>query len=249
MLGGEIWGWWSFQTLKMILKDTQDGAARIDRIMISEEWDTSFNNIKQSTLQRLASDHVPVSLQGGSWIKKKRYFKSENWWLNITGFKDRVQIGGVHSLYLGSQIISLPRVKVYRLNDDGKWDDQGTGHVTVDYLERSEEPGLLVTDEDEHETLLMHRISAEDIYRKQEDTIISWRDPEYSTELALSFQETTDETFHSASSDLRELPPVEPIYASLDIKVLLNSSQIFEKIFGDELILDIVGCLEYTLFA
>lgn len=27
------------------------------------------------------------------------------------------------------------RVKVYRLNDDGKWDDQGTGHVTVDYLE------------------------------------------------------------------------------------------------------------------
>lgn len=98
----------------------------------------------------------------------------------------------------------LQRVKVYRLNDDGKWDDQGTGHVTVDYLEvtikkrlartwylllslgknliyeyphiwnlgsmkqRSEEPGLLVTDEDEHETLLLHRISADDIYRKQE---------------------------------------------------------------------------------
>lgn len=27
------------------------------------------------------------------------------------------------------------RVKVYRLNDDGKWDDQGTGHVSVDYME------------------------------------------------------------------------------------------------------------------
>ncbi|KAG5605699.1 hypothetical protein H5410_027191 [Solanum commersonii] len=59
--------------------------------MISEEWDTSFNNIKQSTLQRLASDHVPVSLQGGRWIKNKRYFKFENWWLTTTGFKDRVQ--------------------------------------------------------------------------------------------------------------------------------------------------------------
>lgn len=35
-------------------------------------------------------------------------------------------------------------------------------------MQRSEEPGLLVTDEDEHETLLLHRISAEDIYRKQE---------------------------------------------------------------------------------
>lgn len=31
--------------------------------------------------------------------------------------------------------LKFQRVKVYRLNDDGKWDDQGTGHVTVDYLE------------------------------------------------------------------------------------------------------------------
>jgi protein phosphatase-4 regulatory subunit 3 len=26
-------------------------------------------------------------------------------------------------------------VKVYRLNDEGKWDDKGTGHVSVEYLE------------------------------------------------------------------------------------------------------------------
>ncbi|KAF7149821.1 hypothetical protein RHSIM_Rhsim02G0039600 [Rhododendron simsii] len=84
---------------------------------------------------------------------------------------------------------SLQRVKVYRLSDDGKWDDRGTGHVTVDYLEQSEELGLFVVDEEDNETLLVHRISSDDIYRKQEDTIISWRDPEYSTELALSFQE------------------------------------------------------------
>jgi hypothetical protein len=29
----------------------------------------------------------------------------------------------------------LQRVKVYRLNDEGKWDDKGTGHVSVEYLE------------------------------------------------------------------------------------------------------------------
>lgn len=29
----------------------------------------------------------------------------------------------------------LQRVKVYRLNDEGKWDDRGTGHVSVEYLE------------------------------------------------------------------------------------------------------------------
>lgn len=86
-----------------------------------------------------------------------------------------------------------------------------------------------------------------------------------------------DETFHSASSDLRELPPVELSTLPLILKqiffgklmdlfricedlenvdslhiifkivrgiIFLNSSQIFETIFGDELIMDIVGCLE-----
>ncbi|XP_022930437.1 serine/threonine-protein phosphatase 4 regulatory subunit 3-like isoform X4 [Cucurbita moschata] len=215
---------------------------------------------------------------------------------------------------------SMQRVKVYRLNDDGKWDDQGTGHVTVDYLERSEELGLCVVDEEDSETLLLHRISSDDIYRKQEDTIISWRDPEYSTELALSFQETTgcsyiwdhicnaqrnlhfnslnNDTFHSMNSELRELPAIELSTLPLILKVvtesgitdqmrlmelivanqdffkklmdifhicedlenldglhmiykiirgiiMLNRSQIFEKIFGDELIMDIIGSLEY----
>lgn len=214
---------------------------------------------------------------------------------------------------------SMQRVKVYHLNDEGKWDDHGTGHVNVDYVEGSDELGIFVYDED-NEKLLMHRISSEDIYRKQEDSIISWRDPDYATELALSFQETSgcsyiwdhicnvqrnmhfsslnSNTFHSVNSELRELPPVELSTLPLIHKtvyegrvtdkmqlidlilndqeflrkimhlfrlcedlenlsdlqmicrivkgiILLNSPQIFEKIFGDELIMDIIGSLEY----
>ncbi|KAJ6768539.1 BINDING PROTEIN-RELATED [Salix koriyanagi] len=219
----------------------------------------------------------------------------------------------------------MQRVKVYRLNDDGKWDDQGTGHVTVDYVERSEDLGLYVIDEEDNETLLLHRITPDDIYRKQEETIISWRDPEISTELALSFQETAgcsyiwdqicnvqrslqfstlnSETFHSMNSELRELPAVELSTLPLILKtvsesgiadqmrladlilndqdffpklmdvfricedlenidglhmlfkivrgiILFNSPQIFEKIFGDELIMDVIGSLEckFSLF-
>ncbi|KAH9683770.1 Binding protein [Citrus sinensis] len=187
-------------------------------------------------------------------------------------------------------------------------------------MERSEELCLFVIDEEDNETILLHRISPDDIYRKQEDTIISWRDPEYSTELALSFQETTgcsyiwdnicnvqrnlnfnslnSETFHSMNSELRELPPIELSTLPLILKtvtesgiadqmrltelilndqdffrklmdlfricedlenidglhmifkiikgiILLNSPQIFEKIFGDELMMDIIGSLEY----
>ncbi|CAN7045375.1 unnamed protein product [Brassica rapa subsp. trilocularis] len=124
-----------------------------------------------------------------------------------------------------SNTSSTQRVKVYCLDKDGKWDDRGTGLVSLDYVERSEELGLYVVDEDDHETLLVHRISTDDIYRKQEDTIISWREPEGSTELALSFQETAgcshiwnhictmQRNLHfsslNMSTELRELPDVD----------------------------------------
>ncbi|PKA62990.1 hypothetical protein AXF42_Ash007786 [Apostasia shenzhenica] len=216
---------------------------------------------------------------------------------------------------------SMQRVKVYRLNEQGKWDDQGTGHVAVDYLERyGDQLGLIVIDEEDNDTLLVHRISSDEIYRRQEDTIISWRDPELSTELALSFQEAagcsyiwdnicsgqrnlhfnslSNESFHAVNNELRDLPTIELSTLPLILKtvvecgitdqlrvtelilqdqsffsklmdmfrmsedlenietlhvifklvkgiILLNSQQIFEKIFSDEFILETIGCLEY----
>ncbi|KAL1372405.1 hypothetical protein AAHE18_01G201500 [Arachis hypogaea] len=187
-------------------------------------------------------------------------------------------------------------------------------------MQRSEDLGLHVFDEDDNDQILVHRINAEDIYRKQEDTIISWRDPEYGTDLALSFQETSgcsyiwdhicnvrrnmhfntinSEPFHSVNSELRELPAVQlstlpmilkivvdsgitdqlrltdlilsdqefvrklmevfrlcedlenidglhMIYKIVKGIILLNSTQIFERIFSDEYIVDIIGALEY----
>ncbi|KAH7676544.1 Protein predicted to be involved in carbohydrate metabolism protein [Dioscorea alata] len=235
---------------------------------------------------------------------------------------------------------SLQRVKLYRLNGDGKWDDQGTGHVSIDFLERSGNLGLIVVDEEDNDTILMHPISSNEMYRRQEETIISWQDSE--TEVALSFQEASccsyiwdhicgvqrnlhfsalsnldvsprptietleaagcshsnDESFNSANNELRELPSVEMSTLPLLLKtvfecgvtdqirvselilqdpdffpklldlfnmsedlenvdelhmifrlvkgiILLNSLQIFDRIFRDEFILDIIGCLEY----
>ncbi|CAL0334454.1 unnamed protein product [Lupinus luteus] len=80
-------------------------------------------------------------------------------------------------------------VKVYRLNDDGKWFHKGIGHVNDDYFEGQ---SLFVCGEVNNETLLLHHIISDDIYRKQEDTIISWRDPLYATKLALKFQDPSE---------------------------------------------------------
>nr|XP_009781800.1 PREDICTED: uncharacterized protein LOC104230638 isoform X1 [Nicotiana sylvestris]XP_016465708.1 PREDICTED: uncharacterized protein LOC107788542 isoform X3 [Nicotiana tabacum] len=66
-------------------------AARLDRFLISVEWNENFRNIKQQLMLRVTSDHSPLMLQCGSWEPVKSYFKFENWWLQTEGFKDRVE--------------------------------------------------------------------------------------------------------------------------------------------------------------
>lgn len=64
-------------------------ASRIDRVLVSQEWDDAFSNLKQYTMQRILSDHSPITLQDGSWKKSKTYFKFEKRWLGTEGFIDR----------------------------------------------------------------------------------------------------------------------------------------------------------------
>lgn len=48
-------------------------AARVNRILFSEEWEAKFRNIRQHTLHRVTSDHSPItqshtsSLRTGGW--------------------------------------------------------------------------------------------------------------------------------------------------------------------------------------
>lgn len=86
---------------------------------------------------------------------------------------------------------NLHRVKVYKLNATGGWDDKGTGLVSVEFMEQAESLGLVVVSEEDTRTLLIHRISKEEIYHRQDDTIITWQDQEIGTDVALSFQEAT----------------------------------------------------------
>uniref|UniRef100_A0A0E0KYQ1 Serine/threonine-protein phosphatase 4 regulatory subunit 3-like central domain-containing protein n=1 Tax=Oryza punctata TaxID=4537 RepID=A0A0E0KYQ1_ORYPU len=194
---------------------------------------------------------------------------------------------------------SMQRVKVYRLTDDGKWDDQGTGHVTIDYIEGSREIALTVVDEEDSDTLLLHHITSDDIYRKQEvqeaappaafESLEASRNPPFH-----------DESLSSTSRELKKLPPLDLSSLSSILKtilecsmtermrvsvaelilqyhdffpqlvnlfrtcessgnmdalhmifrlvkgiILLNSSAIYDRIFSDDFILEIIGALEY----
>ncbi|KAJ1261806.1 hypothetical protein BS78_09G058800 [Paspalum vaginatum] len=85
------------------------------------------------------------------------------------------------------------RVQI-RLADDVQWEHQGEGHVTVDYTEGSRESALAVVNEKDNNTLLLHKISLDDTY-KRKDTIISWKNAEKALEFALSFKQAEGCTY------------------------------------------------------
>ncbi|KAG2416154.1 hypothetical protein HFD88_007347 [Aspergillus terreus] len=78
------------------------------------------------------------------------------------------------------------RVKVYELRDND-WFDRGTGFCTGSILH--DEPRIFVESEDEPDRVLLEtKISKDDGYQKQQETLIVWTEPN-GTDMALSFQE------------------------------------------------------------
>ncbi|KAF9929168.1 Platinum sensitivity protein [Mortierella alpina] len=82
------------------------------------------------------------------------------------------------------------RVKVYRLSTGNQWIDQGTGHCSCEFNADKSEGTLIVHSEDEEEKILLSsRIRVgEDLYQRQQETLIVWSEDD-GVDLALSFQE------------------------------------------------------------
>jgi protein phosphatase-4 regulatory subunit 3 len=83
------------------------------------------------------------------------------------------------------------RVKVYSFNEKMQWEDMGTGHVSVNYVERLQSLIITVRSEDDAASLLLEsKVLRHRVYQKQEETLIVWTEND-NTDLALSFQEKT----------------------------------------------------------
>ena len=62
--------------------------SRLDRFLISEEWENHFSGVSQCTLPRPVSDHFPILLDGGGVRRGPIPFRFENMWLKEEGFKE-----------------------------------------------------------------------------------------------------------------------------------------------------------------
>ena len=65
--------------------------SRIDCFLVSNDWESYFSGVTQSTLPRPISDHCPIFIDAGGIIKGPIPFRFEVMWLKVDGFKELVK--------------------------------------------------------------------------------------------------------------------------------------------------------------
>ena len=110
-------------------------ASRLDRFLISDQWEDHFSTITQSALPRLVSDHNPIVLEVGGFSSGKSPFRFENMWLKIDGFKDLVRswwngysVEGYSSHCIAEKLKALKK-------DLKKWNKEVVGNVSFNRAE------------------------------------------------------------------------------------------------------------------
>ena len=78
--------------------------ARLDRFLVSEDWDMHFGGVNQSLLPKLTSDHFPILLFGGDRLSRGPMpFRFENMWLKEKGFHNLIADWWTSFVYQGSR--------------------------------------------------------------------------------------------------------------------------------------------------
>ena len=65
--------------------------SKLDRFIVSDDWENHFSGLYQSFLPNPILDHVPILVDSGEIRKGKTPFRFENMWLKVEGFKELVR--------------------------------------------------------------------------------------------------------------------------------------------------------------
>ena len=103
--------------------------SRIDRALVSLDWEEHFENTSQRVLPFVISDHCPLLLEAGVVCRSRSAFKFENMWLQAEGFVDRVQQWWTGYSFMGSlSYILAQKLKVLKA-DLKKWNREVFGDL------------------------------------------------------------------------------------------------------------------------
>ncbi|KAG5589144.1 hypothetical protein H5410_039658 [Solanum commersonii] len=104
-------------------------ASRIDRFLISPEWNDCFTAINQLALSSVVSDHRPILLKCGDWESNPSYFKFENMWLEEEGFLEKVKIWWQSYSVNGTPDFILYQKLRYLKKDISNWNREVFGKI------------------------------------------------------------------------------------------------------------------------
>ena len=98
--------------------------SRIDRVLVSSDWEEYYPNVVQKLMPKPISDHNPFLLEAGGMSRGKSSFKFENMLFKAPGFVDKVRDWWSSYSYSGTPNFVLAQ-KLKALKGDLKdWNQQ-----------------------------------------------------------------------------------------------------------------------------
>ncbi|XP_057477777.1 uncharacterized protein LOC130765384 [Actinidia eriantha] len=121
--------------------------SRLDRFLVSFEWEGDHLDARQYCLPRVISDHKPVFLAEGGMHRGLAPFRFENMWLQVEGFRDFIRNWWEKYEVSGSPSYCLAR-KLRLLKEDLKrWNREVFGRVEIRLATLTEELQALESEE------------------------------------------------------------------------------------------------------
>ena len=103
--------------------------SRIDRALVSLDWEEHFENVSQRVLPHVLSNHYPLLLEAGVVRHGQNAFKFENMWLKIKSFVDKVkQLWDGYSFVGSPSFILAQKLKALKANLK-KWNREEFGDL------------------------------------------------------------------------------------------------------------------------
>ncbi|WMV33447.1 hypothetical protein MTR67_026832 [Solanum verrucosum] len=160
-------------------QEEDDNNNKKNTVMFCSQWEELFLRIKQNLLPNVRSDHRPIVLVCGDWKIKKSYFKFEQWWLGVEGFKDKVrvwwasfQVSGTPAFILATKLKLLKdKLKEWNRENNVSWRNHKEEILNeISMLENTQDQRLLTEDELVQKVQLFMEL--EKVARNEE---IAWR--------------------------------------------------------------------------